>query len=250
MGIVLASIVAAAALAWGAIALASTGASSAMMAQMVTSGPEGFSFFLVTWAVMMVAMMFPAAAPMVRTYVQLCVEGEGRGRWVAPRTVVFLSSYVLVWTVFGLGVEGLYFLLSGRIDALGTSGTLGPTIAGALLVVAGLYQLTAPKRLCLNQCRSPVGLILTRLRRGKQGAFLLGMHHAAYCVGCCWALFVVLFAVGVMSIPWMALLSAVIFVEKLTSPTSKVSSAFGLLFIVLGALFVAVPGVGTTAMGI
>ncbi len=221
-----------------------------MMAQMVTSGPQGFSFFLVTWAVMMVAMMFPAAVPMVRTYVQLCVEEEGRGKWVAPRTVVFLSSYVLVWTVFGLGVEGLYFLLSGRIDALGTSGTLGPTIAGVLLVVAGLYQLTASKRLCLNQCRSPVGLILTRVRRGKQGAFLLGMHHAAYCVGCCWALFVVLFAVGVMSIPWMALLSAVIFVEKLTPPTSKVSSAFGLLFIVLGAVFVAVPGVGATAMGI
>ena len=246
----LAALAVVAAVAWLATVLGAIGMPSMMMAMMVTSGPEGVAFFLITWAVMMVAMMFPAAAPMVQAYVNLCVEKKVGSKWRSTQAAVFLGSYVLVWTLFGSGIAVLYFLLLGRVDELMMSGTLGPTLAGVLLVAAGIYQLTPLKKVCLNACRGPMEFLMTRFRSGLGGGFRMGVEHAAYCVGCCWLMFIVLFAVGVMSLPWMALLALVIFVEKLTPPSSKVSWAFGILFIALGAIFVLLPGVGMFALGI
>jgi predicted metal-binding membrane protein len=246
----LAALALVAAIAWLITLLSANGMNSAMMAMMVVSGPDGVAFFLLSWAVMMVAMMFPSAAPMVQAYVNLCVEKEVGSKWRSAQAAVFLGAYVTVWTLFGAGVAALYLLLSSRVEEIGMTGTLGSTVAGVFLIAAGVYQATPLKRVCLNACRGPMEFLMTRFRSGVKGGLRMGVEHAAYCVGCCWMMFIVLFAVGVMSLPWMALLAVVIFVEKLTPPSSKVSWAFGVLFVMLGAILVLLPDVGMFALGI
>lgn len=250
--ILLVIIVGIAALAWLATGLSALGMSSSMMVMMAAqSGIAGFGFFLLVWSVMMVAMMFPAAAPMVRAFVTLgSSRGTGRSPWWAASTTLFLGIYLLVWAVFGIVVALAYFVLIPYFGALGASGTLGPAIAGGVLIGAGVYQTTPLKQTCLSGCRSPVTFLLRFWRKGVWGTLNMGFRHASYCVGCCALLFAVLFTVGVMALPWMAFLAVVIFVEKALPIGHWVSFAFGGLFIALGASFFLLPHWGAFALGL
>jgi predicted metal-binding membrane protein len=245
-------IVAVAALAWVVTGLQAVGMSSSMMAMMASaSGVAGFGFFLLLWSVMMVAMMFPAAAPMVRAFVGLSTPaGQARSRWWAGSTALFLGVYLLAWAATGVAVALAYVVLTPRVAELGTDGTLGVAVAGAVLVVAGIYQTTPLKQTCLAGCRSPLSFLLRYWRKGVRGTVTLGLRHASYCLGCCALLFAVLFTVGVMALPWMAFLAAVIFVEKALPVGHWASFAFGGLFVALGASFLLFPLWGSYALGI
>src|SRR5215210_3317225 len=196
-----------------------------------------FIAFVVAWAVMMAAMMFPAAAPMILLFRTVATQRRTSGRAFVP-TWVFVVGYLLVWTAVGVltwvVVQGLSDL-AGRLGAAERA-TWGPLALGAVLVVAGLYQLTPLKRVCLEHCRSPFAFIMQHWRDGYGGALRMGVVHGLYCLGCCWALFGVLVAAGVMSLAWMLVLTLVIFAEKVLPLGRRVSQAVGMVFLVLGLL--------------
>ena len=165
-------------------------------------------WFAGVWVVMMAAMMFPSLAPTAAMYTRMT---RTRG---LSRPVLFAAGYLLVWGAAGLVAYGLFRL--GR-SALG--GDLawregGRYFAGGVLVLAAIYELTPLKEVCLGKCRSPFGFLLGAWREGHVGALEMGSKHAAWCVGCCWALMAGLFALGVMSLTWMAVVAGLIALEK------------------------------------
>ncbi|HEV2449875.1 MAG TPA: DUF2182 domain-containing protein [Thermoplasmata archaeon] len=249
--LLLAVLVAVSAGAWAFTIWMGAGMSSAMLlGSLSTVG--GVALFLAIWFVMMVAMMFPAAAPMVQAYSGLSAsEAHGRPSRVAL-TSVFLGTYIAVWAAIGLLIAVLGVLLAPRMPVLAGTGTLGVSLAGAVLIAAGVYQTTPLKQSCLRGCRSPISFLVTDWRPGFRGAVRLGWRHAAYCVGCCGLLFAVLFAVGLMALPWMALLAVVIFVEKLIPGRTGfwVSAGLGGALAVVGVLFLLLPHWGAWALGL
>ena len=190
-------------------------------------------WFVGVWIVMMAAMMFPSVAPTVALYSKLT-----RTRSPA-QPLVFTSGYLLVWSAVGM----LAFAVAaggGRLvgDVLAWD-RAGRWVAGVTLLVAAVYELTPLKDVCLGHCRSPLGFLLGAWRDGWRGALQMGSRHGAWCVGCCWALMASLFALGVMSLGWMAFIAGVIAVEKLlpwrraaTWGTAAVLCALGVLLLV------------------
>ena len=176
----------------------------------------GFGFYVVSWVVMMSAMMFPSIAPMVLTFG--FVQRRRRDRGSIERTVsswVFVLGYLLTWTVFGLLAYGLYFgVRSLSIPALSWHRG-GRYLASGVLLGAAIYQLTPTKDACLRRCRAPLDFVLGHWRDGPFGALRMGAVHGAWCVGCCWGLMAALFALGVMSLTWMIVIAALIAAEKL-----------------------------------
>lgn len=198
---------------------------------------DAFAAFLVVWAVMMAAMMFPAAAPMLLLVRKIAGARRARGGALIP-TWVFAGGYLLVWTVVGAVTWVLVRLgsaLSGHLGAADRE-TWAPIALGATLVGAGLYQFTPLKVGCLRHCQSPVGFVMTRWQDGYRGALRMGVVHGAYCLGCCWALFAVLVAAGVMSLAWMLLLTLVVFAEKVLPLGPRAPQAVGAVFVVFGVL--------------
>lgn len=194
-----------------AMAGASMGGMSAM-----GWGWEAVLTFIVAWTVMMAAMMFPSIAPMLVLFQAMTSRRMKGGSAMMP-TWVFASGYLAVWTMIGIATWILVRLASdaaGRMS-LARRETWAPLALGAVLVVAGLYQFTPLKGACLRQCQSPIGFLMTHWRDGISGALRMGVVHGAYCLGCCWALFAVLIATGVMSLAWMLLLTLVVFAEKM-----------------------------------
>jgi Predicted metal-binding integral membrane protein (DUF2182) len=151
---------------------------------------------------MMVAMMFPTAAPMILTFHKVQVSKRQRGEAFVA-TWVFVAAYMLVWTLSR--VTAYAGALS--VEAIAARAALSPTtvarIGGAVLVAAGVYQITPFRDLCLSKCRTPISFIMTSWRDGVTGALRMGLLHGAYCLGCCWLLFVVLFPLGIMNVAAM-----------------------------------------------
>jgi predicted metal-binding membrane protein len=165
-------------------------------------------WFLGVWVVMMAAMMFPSVSPTVALYAQMT---RRRG---PSRPLLFTSGYLLIWGVAGVAAYGLFHLGRSLFGAnLGWSAG-GRWFAGGVLSVAALYELTPLKDVCLAKCRSPLGFLLGTWREGTRGAMEMGARHGAWCLGCCWALMAALFALGVMSLAWTALVAALIAFEK------------------------------------
>ncbi|MBA2598349.1 MAG: DUF2182 domain-containing protein [Chloroflexia bacterium] len=213
-------------------------------ADMASTGMAGSSWsvgglvaFVVAWAVMMAAMMFPAAAPMILLFRAVAKQRRASTGAVVS-TWVFVAGYLLVWTAVGAITWVVVQALSNLAGRLGAAErtTWGPLVLGAVLIGAGLYQLTPLKRLCLDHCRSPFAFVMTHWREGPVGALQMGVIHGAYCLGCCWALFAVLVAAGVMSLAWMLLLTLVIFAEKVLPVGRRVSMVMGGALLVLGVL--------------
>jgi predicted metal-binding membrane protein len=193
------------------------------------------SWFTAAWVVMMAAMMFPSVAPTVALY----------SRMTRTRTplspLLFTSGYLLTWA--GAGVLSFAVAIAGaRIagDPLAWDGA-GRWVAGGTLIVAAVYELTPLKDACLGKCRSPLGALLGSWREGWSGALRMGAKNGAWCVGCCWALMASLFALGVMSIVWMAFVAALIAVEKTVPWPRAATYGTAAILAVLGVLLMAAP---------
>jgi predicted metal-binding membrane protein len=166
------------------------------------------AWFVGVWVVMMAAMMFPSVSPTVALYARMT---RRRG---LDRPLLFSAAYLLVWAAAGVVAYGVFALGRTQLGPELAWDSGGRWLAGGVLAVAALYELTPLKNACLSRCRSPLGFLLGRWRDGRSGALEMGGRHAAWCVGCCWALMAALFALGVMSLVWMALVAALITVEK------------------------------------
>ena len=165
------------------------------------------------WAVMMIAMMTPSAAPMVFIFSRVSrSRGNSEASSVGP--MVFLLGYLALWTGFSaLAAVAQAFLDQAKL--LSSAGvSTSSALSGALLVAAGLYQFSPWKYVCLSKCRAPLGFLLTEWRDGWSGAFLMGLRHGLYCVGCCWLVMTILFVAGVMNLAWIAALTAIVLAEK------------------------------------
>ncbi len=198
------------------------------------TGLGTFTWFLAVWVVMMAAMMFPSVAPTVALYARMSRKSR-----LAP--AVFTAGYLVTWA--GAGVVAY---LVGVVGARLASGQLawdqaGRPVAGATLVVAAVYELTPLKNACLGKCRSPLGALLGSWRDGLSGALRMGAKNGAWCVGCCWALMASLFALGVMSVVWMAVVAGLIAVEKILPWRRTATYGTAGVLLVLGVLVLVAP---------
>jgi predicted metal-binding membrane protein len=197
------------------------------------TGLGSLGWFLGIWVVMMAAMMLPSVAPTVSLYTRITRERSPLSPWL------FVSGYLLTWALAGLAayVLGLTATwLSG--DALQWD-RAGHALAGITLLIASGYELTPLKNVCLSRCRSPLGTLLGSWRDGAAGAVRMGTRNGAWCVGCCWALMASLFALGVMSVFWMAFIAGIIAVEKtvpwrrgVTAATTAVLAGVGIVLLI------------------
>ncbi len=188
----------------------------------------------VMWLVMMVAMMLPSAAPMILLYGKLARRAREEGA-VFASTTVFAGFYLAVWAGFSAVAALIQWALvkSGAITAMGLSFGDG-RIGGALLIVAGLYQLTPLKTACLRNCRSPLSFLMRLWRPGLAGAARLGLSHGLYCLGCCAMLMALLFVFGVMNLAWVALLAILVLVEKIVPGGQRIGQAAGVAALAVG----------------
>lgn len=194
----------------------------------------GLAWFLLVWTVMMAAMMFPSVAPTIALYTRVARTPSPLSPWL------FAGGYLASWAMAGL----VAYLVGVSAAAFGDGlawDHAGRDLAAATLVVAAIYELTPLKNVCLSRCRSPLGSILGSWRGGYRGAFGMGARNGVWCVGCCWALMASLFALGIMSVTWMALVAGIIAVEK-TLPWRRVTTwATAALLLGLGILLLVAP---------
>lgn len=201
----------------------------------------GLSWFVGIWVTMMAAMMLPSVAPMVLLFARVSAERARRGSSFVP-TWVFLVGYFTAWTAYGLLGFALFRLIrSFDLQLIGWNNQ-GPLVAGAAIAAAGVYQLTPLKRVCLRHCRSPMHYVLGGWREGRLGALRMGLEHGGYCVGCCWGLMVILFALGVMSITWMLVIAGIIFAEKVLPFGARLTPVFAVVFVAAGIWVAVSPG--------
>ena len=192
-------------------------------------------WFVGVWVVMMAAMMLPSVSPTVALYSHMA----RRKARVAP--LVFAAGYLLTWTAAGLLAYGVSELGHSLLGSELSWDPAGRWLAGGTLVIAAAYELTPLKDICLAKCRSPLGFLLGSWRDGLSGALQMGTRHGAWCLGCCWALMASLFALGVMSIAWMAAVAALIAVEK-TLPWGRVATyGTAALLLAAGVLVIVAP---------
>ena len=198
--------------------------------------PDVFFTFLM-WAVMMFGMMSATTAPVLFLFSGMQVrQSDGRASYAV---LLFALGYITVWVGFSvLAALAQWALHEATLlsPAMAASSSL---LAGAILIAAGIYQLTPAKGACLRQCQSPLGFLLSNWRGGELGALQMGLRHGLYCLGCCWALMVVLFAVGVMNLAWVAALTAFILLEKFGPAGALASRLGGIAMIALGILIIA-----------
>ena len=224
--------------AWVVLVAQASMADESMTGLTMGMGPP---LFLAIWVVMMIAMMFPTAAPMILMFARVHAGKRERGQTFVP-TWVFVSAYLLIWAMFGM----LAYLLALGAEALADGNMWlmdnGARVAGALIILAGLYQLTPLKRACLAKCRSPLAFIMAAWRDGYLGSFRMGLEHGAYCLGCCWLLFVILFPLGMMNVAAMAAITLLIFAEKSLPLGPRVAQIAAVALIAYGVFVVLVPG--------
>ena len=190
-----------------------------------------FGWFIGIWVTMMAAMMLPSAAPTVLMFARLRRDVPA---WL------FVAGYLLAWTGYGVVAYAIYRAVRAVAPAFVAWDERGPWVAGAALAAAGIYQLTPLKGACLRHCRSPLHFLL-HARPGRLGAVRTGIEHGGYCVGCCAGLMLALFALGVMSLFWMALVAGVILVEKAFVAGPTFSRALAVALVALGVWVAAAP---------
>lgn len=199
------------------------------------TGFGAFGWFLGVWVVMMAAMMLPSVAPTIALYARM--SGQ-RSPWLP---LLFGTGYLLTWAASGVAAFTIgtgFGRVSGDFLAWDQAGRW---VAGATLVLAAVYQVTPLKDVCLGKCRSPLGFLLGSWRDGPWGALQMGTKNGGWCVGCCWALMASLFALGIMSITWMAVVAGLIAVEKTVPWRAVASMGTATVLLVLGSLVLAAP---------
>ncbi len=210
-----------------------------MQMHAASRGAIDFVLLLAMWWVMMIGMMLPSAAPMILTFATISRRRRARSQPYAP-TALFAAGYLLAWGGFSvLATLAQWSLervaLLSPMDMAATS----PLLGGLLFVAAGLYQLTPLKQACLRLCRSPFDFVINHWRDGAGGALRMGFSHGLYCLGCCWILMLLLFVGGVMNLIWVALLTAVVLVEKLFTAGRWFGLAGGVLLAAYGVILLA-----------
>jgi predicted metal-binding membrane protein len=247
--VILYALLALAALGWGLVIWqAGNDSSMSMSMSMRGEGEMGLDLtmglaaplFLATWVAMMVAMMFPAAAPMILLFDRVERGKREAGRSYVP-TMYFVAAYLAIWTVFGV----LAFALAGGVERLAADADWitgqWARIGGVLLIAAGLYQLTPLKDVCLSKCQSPMSFLMTSWRDGKVGAVQMGLLHGGYCVGCCWLLFVILLPLGVMNVAAMIVIALLVFGEKTLPVGHRLARVAALVLVVYGIVVIVYP---------
>jgi predicted metal-binding membrane protein len=192
-------------------------------------------WFLGVWVVMMTAMMFPSVAPTVALYARVT---SARSRWMGW---LFAAGYLLVWAAAGVVAFAVGTAATRLLGARLSWDEAGQMLSGATLIGAAVYELTPLKDVCLGHCRSPLGSLLGSWHEGWSGAVRMGTRNGAWCLGCCWALMAALFALGVMSVSWMALVAAIIAAEKMLPWRRTVTYATAAVLFGLGVLVLVVP---------
>jgi predicted metal-binding membrane protein len=197
-----------------------------------------FVAFLVAWVAMMAAMMFPAVLPVVRLYARAAAKGQ------AAPVAVFVAGYLVLWAAVGIPA---FFAWSRLNEPLMQGSPWAGRVAGGVAVAAGLYQLTPLKSVCLRHCRSPLSFFM---RHGKHldrptGAFVAGVRHGVFCIGCCWMLMVLLVAFGAMQLAWMLGLAVLILLEKIAPFGEQLARVTGAALLVLGVVLLVHPPVVT-----
>lgn len=221
--------------------------SARMSGEMTPTMGMSAAIFLANWVLMMVAIMFPTAAPMILTFARIYRAKREQNQAFVP-TWIFTGAYLTIWAVAGVLAYALAIGLENlgrRSDWLMTNAT---HIGGGLLIVAGIYQFLPVKNFCLSKCRTPMGFILSSWRDGYIGALRMGIEHGSYCLGCCWLLFLILFPLGVMNVAAMAVITAVIFLEKSAPFGPRIAQVAGTVLIVYGLLVQLLPNLLPTAM--
>jgi predicted metal-binding membrane protein len=181
------------------------------------------------WAVMMTGMMLPSASPVVLLYG--VVARRSAQRTGARQLYALAAGYLTLWLVFSLGATALQRLFAAWLLVSPMMETTSPAVGATFLLVAGVYQFTPIKHACLRTCQSPLGFLMRRWRKGMSGAFAMGLEHGTYCVGCCWALMLLLFSGGVMNLTVIAALTAFVAFEKLAPFGANGARISGLLLI-------------------
>jgi len=217
--------------------MSAAAADETMMAAMgmAMTAPWTWTDLLLTfvmWTVMMVGMMAPSVTPVLL----LAANAPRSERHVIPPVLLFGAGYLLVWVGFSAIATVTQWLLHAGALLSPAMAASSPRIAGAILIGAGLYQLTPLKNMCLTHCRSPIDFLMSHWRGGRAGPIRMGVHHGLYCLGCCWALMAVLFAVGVMNLLWVAGLALFVLVEKMMPATVLVSRMAGAALLIAGAI--------------
>jgi predicted metal-binding membrane protein len=232
--LILAILLLLAAAAWALLIWQSIGMDQGMEAEAMGAAAPAF---LGSWMAMMVAMMFPSAAPMILMFARIGKGQRQRGQPFVP-TAVFVAPYLAVWTLFGAVAYAVAVPVTMAFQGWPGLGQNAARSTGIVLVLTGLYQLTPWKDVCLSKCRSPLGFLLAGWRDGYGGAVRMGVNHALYCVGCCWLLFVALFPLGVMNLGAMALVTAFIFVEK-ALPAGRLIGRIAAVALIVGGVVAA-----------
>ena len=228
-----------AAAAWVAVVAQGSGMGGSMLPAAPGSAQDA-ALFTVMWGVMMAAMMLPSAIPMVALYALV-----SRGKRAVPAWL-FSAVYLLVWLAIGLPV----YAGSVAVASLGQGGAMWlPYALAGVLTAAGAYQLTAIKQVCLKHCQSPLTFVMERWRASYGATLRLALAHAAYCVGCCWGLMVILVAAGAMSLPWVLLIAASVFAEKLLPRGEWTARAVGVALILLAVVVAVRPDVAVALRG-
>ena len=196
-----------------------------------------FVLMFLMWAVMMVGMMVPSAAPMILLFALVSRRSREKDQPFVP-VGVFAAGYVIVWSGFSVAATLLQWALDQAALLSPMMVSASPVLGGALLIGAGIYQLTPLKNVCLKHCRTPVSFIAGHWRPGAGGALRMGIEHGAFCVGCCWVLMGLLFVGGVMNLLWIAAIAVFVLLEKLAPYGAQGGRLSGLALIAAGLLVI------------
>jgi predicted metal-binding membrane protein len=207
-------------------------------AMAATSGQLVLTFLM--WSVMMAGMMLPSAMPAILLYASMAGGGGNRERGFALSTAwIFTAGYLAVWIGFSVAAAVLQVGLAGAALLTPMMASASAWLSGGLLIAAGIYQWVPVKEVCLNKCRAPLQFFLFNWRPGAAGAFRMGVGHGAFCVGCCWLLMLILFAVGVMNLLWVALIAGFVLAEKLLPAGRVVGRTAGIALAAAGGYLIA-----------
>jgi predicted metal-binding membrane protein len=192
----------------------------------------------VMWAVMMVAMMLPSAAPMILAFLTVNQRRRASSRPLVPVSI-FVLGYLAVWTAYSAVATLAQWQLHGAALLSSTMAATSPALNGGLLIAAGVFQWTPLKRACLKGCRSPLSFLMSEWRDGTAGAFVMGLRHGSYCVGCCWVLMALLFVAGVMNLFWVAVIALFVMAEKILAKGALLGQVAGIALVTAGVALMA-----------
>ena len=206
-------------------------------AMAMTQIPEwnaAYFFMMFTmWAIMMVGMMVPSAAPMILLFTTVNRKRQEQGQSYVP-TAAFVAGYLTIWTLFSLAATLLQWGLDEAALLSPMMVSTSPLLGGGLLIAAGVYQMTPLKQVCLKHCRSPLQFVITNWRNGTRGALRMGIDHGAFCLGCCWILMGLLFFGGVMNLIWIAAIAIFVLLEKIAPLGDKAGMISGVPMVIIG----------------